>query len=140
MNPYRGWEIYPQIMFDMAVRLKEEYGNIEWFIAENGMGVENEGRFKNEEQIIQDDYRIEFISEHLKWLLKAIEEGANCKGYMLWAFTDNVSPINAIKNRYGLVEINLDDNRNRALKKSAYWYKQVIETKEFEAENDDFYR
>ncbi|OCA86942.1 glycoside hydrolase family 1 protein [Bacillus sp. FJAT-27986] len=140
MNPYRGWEIYPQIMFDMAVRLKEEYGNIEWFIAENGMGVENEGRFKNEEQIIQDDYRIEFISEHLKWLLKAIEEGANCKGYMLWAFTDNVSPMNAFKNRYGLVEINLDDNRNRALKKSAYWYKQVIETKEFEAENDDFYR
>ena len=140
MNPYRGWEIYPQIMFDMAMRMKEEYGNIEWFIAENGMGVENEGRFKNEEQIIQDDYRIEFISEHLKWLLKAIDEGANCKGYMLWAFTDNVSPMNAFKNRYGLVEINVEDHRNRALKKSAYWYKQVIETKEFEAENEDIYR
>ncbi|MEH7381416.1 glycoside hydrolase family 1 protein [Bacillus sp. JJ1533] len=140
MNPYRGWEIYPQIMFDMAMRMKEEYGNIEWFIAENGMGVENEGRFKNEEQIIQDDYRIEFISEHLKWLLKAIEQGSNCTGYMLWAFTDNVSPMNAFKNRYGLVEINLENNRNRALKKSAYWYKQIIETKEFEVENDEFYK
>lgn len=137
MNPYRGWEIFPQIMYDMAIRMKEEYGNIEWFIAENGMGVENEHRFKNEENVIQDDYRIEFISEHLKWLLKAVDEGVNCKGYMLWAFSDNVSPMNAFKNRYGLVEINLEDNRNRTLKKSAYWYKQLIETKQFEAMNDD---
>lgn len=116
MNPFRGWEIYPKIMYDMAKRMQEEYGNIEWFIAENGMGVENEYTFKDNQQIIQDDYRIEFIGEHLKWLIKAVDEGANCKGYMLWAFTDNVSPMNAFKNRYGLVEINLDDDRNRTLK------------------------
>jgi beta-glucosidase/6-phospho-beta-glucosidase/beta-galactosidase len=140
MNPYRGWEIYPRTMYDISIRMKEEYGNIEWFIAENGMGVENEHRFKNEENIIQDDYRIEFISEHLKWLIKGVEEGSNCKGYMLWAFTDNVSPMNAFKNRYGLIEINLEDNRNRSLKKSAYWYQQLIETKQFEAKDDEVYK
>ncbi|RSL33534.1 glycoside hydrolase family 1 protein [Salibacterium salarium] len=140
MNPYRGWEIYPQIMYDMAMRMKDDYGNIEWFIAENGMGVENEQRFKNNDGMIEDDYRIEFISNHLSWLLQAIEEGANCKGYMLWAFTDNVSPMNAFKNRYGLVEVNLEDNRNRALKKSAYWYKNVIETKTFEANDEGIYK
>lgn len=137
MNPYRGWEIYPKIMFDMAMRMKNEYGNIEWFIAENGMGVENEYRFKNDEGIIQDDYRIDFIAEHLKWLIKAVEEGANCTGYMLWAFSDNVSPMNAFKNRYGLVEIDLENNRNRNFKKSAYWYKQIIENKSFLAEDED---
>jgi beta-glucosidase len=140
MNRSRGWEIYPKIMYDMAIRMKEEYGNIEWFVSENGMGVENENRFKNDEDIIQDDYRINFISEHLKWLLKAVEEGSNCKGYMLWSFTDNVSPMNAFKNRYGLVEINLDDYRNRKLKKSAYWYKKLIETKEFEVDNVNEYK
>ncbi|QTM99144.1 family 1 glycosylhydrolase [Sediminibacillus dalangtanensis] len=132
MNPYRGWEIYPQIMYDMALRMKEEYGNIEWFIAENGMGVEKEQRFKNKDGMIEDDYRIEFISDHLKWLLKAVEEGVNCRGYMLWAFSDNVSPMNAFKNRYGLVEINLEDNRNRRLKKSAYWYQKLIAERQFE--------
>ncbi|CDQ38730.1 MULTISPECIES: glycoside hydrolase family 1 protein [Virgibacillus] len=137
MNPYRGWEIYPQIMYDMAIRMKEEYGNIEWFVAENGMGVEGEERFKNEDGIIQDDYRIEFISEHLKWLMKAIVQGVNCTGYMLWAFSDNVSPMNAFKNRYGLVEIDLEANRNRRLKKSAYWFKNLIEERNFEAINDD---
>jgi beta-glucosidase/6-phospho-beta-glucosidase/beta-galactosidase len=140
MNPHRGWEIYPQVMYDIAMRMKGEYGNIEWFIAENGMGVENEHRFKNEEGMIQDDYRIEFISDHLKWLLKGVEEGSNCTGYMLWAFSDNVSPMNAFKNRYGLVEINLEENRNRALKKSAYWLKEVIETKHFEAQDDNIYK
>lgn len=137
MNPFRGWEIFPEIMYDMAIRMKEEYGNIEWFIAENGMGVENEYRYKNEEQVIQDDYRIEFINEHLKWLLKGVEQGSNCTGYMLWAFTDNVSPMNAFKNRYGLVEINLEENRNRNLKKSAYWYRDLIKHRKLHVKNDD---
>ncbi|MBP2071551.1 MAG: 6-phospho-beta-glucosidase [Thermoanaerobacterium sp.] len=132
MNLSRGWEIYPRIMYDMAMRIKNEYGNIEWLVTENGMGVENEGNFKNEDGVIQDDYRIEFISEHLRWLLKAIEEGSNCKGYMLWAFTDNVSPQNAFKNRYGLVEIDLDYNRNRRIKKSGYWYKEVLKNRYFD--------
>ncbi|WP_252315955.1 glycoside hydrolase family 1 protein [Sinobaca sp. H24] len=129
MNPYRGWEIYPPIMYDMAMRMKTEYGNKEWFIAENGMGVENEKRFKNEDNVIQDDYRITFIRDHLAQLLKGIEAGSNCTGYMLWAYSDNVSPMNAFKNRYGLVEIDLENNKKRALKKSAYWFHDVIQTK-----------
>ncbi len=139
MNPHRGWEIYPKIMYDMAMRMKNEYNNIEWFIAESGMGVENEAQYKNEEGIIQDDYRIEFISQHLDWLLRAVNEGSNCIGYMLWAFTDNVSPMNAFKNRYGLVEIDLE-TRNRYLKKSAYFYKDVIKNREFNVIDDEEYK
>ena len=137
MNPHRGWEIYPQIMYDMAMRMKNDYHNFEWFVAESGMGVENEKQYKNESGMIQDDYRIEFISMHLDWLLRGVTEGSNCKGYMLWAFTDNVSPMNAFKNRYGLVEIDLEDNRNRRLKKSAYFYKEIIGKRSFEIETDE---
>ena len=50
---------------------------------------------------VVDDYRIQFISQHLYWLLKAVEEGANCEGYMLWAFTDCISPMNAFKTVMG---------------------------------------
>lgn len=42
MNPFRGWEIYPKIIYDIGMRLKEEYNNVEWIIAESGMGVQNE--------------------------------------------------------------------------------------------------
>ena len=137
MNQSRGWEIYPKVMYDMAIYLKENYGNIPWFVSENGMGQENEDRFMNDQGMVCDDYRIDFIRQHLKWLLKAVEEGANCEGYMLWAFTDCVSPMNAFKNRYGLVRIELNAERTRSLKKSAYWYKTLIEDRVLEVEQEE---
>lgn len=136
MNPFRGWEIGPEIMYDMGIRMRDEYGNMPWFISESGMGVENEQRYRDESGIIQDDYRIDFIKEHLDCAIRAAKEGCNCQGYMLWAFTDNVSPRNAFKNRYGLVEIDLEHNRDRHLKKSAFFYKQTIEQQSFDLEDD----
>ncbi|WP_345828838.1 glycoside hydrolase family 1 protein [Erwinia sp. HDF1-3R] len=137
MNKSRGWEIQPRIIYDMAMRIKNEYGNIPWFVAESGMGIENEVQFKNADGEIQDDYRIEFITEHLYQTLKARAEGANCQGYMLWAFTDNVSPMNAFKNRYGLIEIDLEDNRARRMKKSAHWYRRLRDSRQLVVNLDD---
>lgn len=133
INFSRGWEIYPKGIYDTLKIIQNEYDNIECWITENGMGVENEEQFKDNNGQIQDKYRIEFISEHLAWALKAINEGANCKGYMNWTFTDNLSPINGFRNRYGFVEIDLADNRNRRIKKSGYWVKELMETREFES-------
>ncbi|WNN43576.1 glycoside hydrolase family 1 protein [Winslowiella toletana] len=137
MNKSRGWEIMPQIIFDMAMRIKNEYGNVPWFVAESGMGIENEAQFKNADGEIQDDYRIEFIAEHLYQTLKAREAGANCQGYMLWAFTDNVSPMNAFKNRYGLIEIDLENQRQRRMKKSAHWYRGLRDSHQLTLTLDD---
>jgi 6-phospho-beta-glucosidase/beta-glucosidase len=137
MNKSRGWEIQPGIIYDMAMRIKNEYGNIPWFVAESGMGIENEAQFKDASGEIQDDYRIAFIAEHLYQTLKAREAGANCQGYMLWAFTDNVSPMNAFKNRYGLIEIDLDNQRQRRMKKSAYWYRERRDSRELTLTLDD---
>jgi len=137
MNTSRGWEIYPRIIYDMAMRIKNDYRSIDWFVAESGMGVENEALFRNRDGIIEDTYRIDFISEHLYYTLLAREEGANCHGYMLWAFTDNVSPMNAFKNRYGLIEIDLDDNRARRAKKSAAWFRQLRDERVLTLSVDD---
>ena len=137
MNRSRGWEIYPRIIYDMAMRIKNVYRNFDWFVAESGMGVEIEAQFRNRDGIIDDTYRIDFISEHLYYTLLAREEGANCHGYMLWAFTDNVSPMNAFKNRYGLIEIDLDNQRARRAKKSASWFRQLRDTRRLTLQVDD---
>lgn len=137
MNPSRGWEIYPRIIYDMAMRIKNDYRNIDWFVAESGMGVENEAQYRNRDGVIEDNYRIAFISEHLYYTLLAREEGANCHGYMLWAFTDNVSPMNAFKNRYGLIEIDLENNRARRAKKSASWFRQLRDARLLTLSIDD---
>lgn len=129
MNPYRGWEIYPEAIYDIAINIRDNYKNIDWFISENGMGVEDEDRFRKDSRI-EDDYRIDFIKEHLTYLHKAIEEGANCKGYHLWTFIDNWSWLNAYKNRYGLVEYKLDTGE-RIIKKSGLWFKKLTENNGF---------
>lgn len=133
MNPYRGWEIYEKGIYDICRDIIDNYGNIPFYISENGMGVEGEEAFIDENGKIQDDYRIDFIKDHLKWLHKGIEEGANCKGYHLWTFIDCWSWTNAYKNRYGLIALDLDTQK-RTLKKSAEWFKQLAENNGFEDE------
>ncbi len=81
INPHRGWEIYPRGMYDIAMDIKENYFNIPWFVSENGMGVEGEERFCDENGEIQDDYRIAFLIDHLTMLHRGIEEGSSCFGY-----------------------------------------------------------
>ena len=55
---------------------------------------------------------------------------------MLWAFTDCVSPMNAFKNRYGLVRIELDKQRTRSLKNSAYWYRSLVDDRKLIVEDE----
>ena len=126
MNPYRGWEIYEKGIYDILTNLRENYGNIKCFVSENGMGVEGEERYRDEDGSVQDDYRIDFIAAHLQWMHRALEEGSNVKGYHLWTFMDNWSWSNAYKNRYGFVGLDLA-TQTRTVKKSGHWFKQLIE-------------
>ena len=128
MNPYRGWEIYPKAVYDIAINIRDNYNNIPWYISENGMGVEGEDRYLNSEGIIEDDYRIEFIKEHLEYLHKGIEEGSNCFGYHSWTGIDCWSWCNAYKNRYGFIALDLKTQK-KTIKKSGQWIKEFIEEK-----------
>lgn len=120
MNPYRGWEIYEPGIYDILTNLRVNYGNPRCFISENGMGVENEERFLQDGKI-NDQYRIDFVSDHLKWLHKGIQEGANCLGYHMWTFIDNWSWCNGYKNRYGFIQLDLPSQK-RTIKQSGIWF------------------
>lgn len=133
MNVYRGWEIYPEALYDVAIMIKEEYGNIPWYVSENGMGVADEERFIDENGMIQDDYRIEFMQDHLQELHKGIEAGSNCFGYHTWTFVDCWSWLNGYRNRYGFYRVDLEDNYARSLKKSGLWYRELSKNNGFDA-------
>lgn len=126
VNLDRGWEIYPKALYDIAVNIRDNYKNIPWYVSENGMGVSNEARFKNEAGVIEDDYRIDFVQEHLEWLHKGIEEGSKCFGYHMWTPIDCWSWLNAYKNRYGFISNNIH-TQIKTVKKSGHWFKQVTE-------------
>lgn len=124
MNTSRGWEIYPQGIYDILTDLRLNYGNIPVFISENGMGVENEERWIEAGQV-NDAYRIDFIRQHLIAVHQAINEGSHCFGYHCWTFIDNWSWLNGYKNRYGLYRLDLK-NMQRTPKASAQWYAALI--------------
>jgi 6-phospho-beta-glucosidase len=126
MNTYRGWEIYPEALYDVAIMIRDEYNNIPWYVSENGMGVADEDRFADAAGIIQDDYRIEFITDHLEALHRGIAAGSNCFGYQLWTFVDCWSWLNGYRNRYGFYRVDLETQK-RSPKKSSFWMKEVIE-------------
>ena len=132
MNPYRGWEIYEKGIYDIMIYVRDNYDNIPCFISENGMGVEGEERYINANGQIEDDYRIDFIKDHLRYLHQAIQEGANCLGYHLWTCMDNWSWTNAYKNRYGLIAVDLDKEGQRTIKKSGYFFKELSDRNGFE--------
>ncbi|HEX5351468.1 MAG TPA: glycoside hydrolase family 1 protein, partial [Trichococcus sp.] len=133
MNPYRGWEIYEKGVYDCLINVRDNYGNLPCYISENGMGVEGEERFINADGMIEDDYRIEFVQEHLKYVHQALQEGCNVKGYHMWTCMDNWSWTNAYKNRYGFIAVDLAEEGKRTIKKSGYWFKEVSDNNGFDA-------
>ncbi|MGX7417922.1 glycoside hydrolase family 1 protein [Carnobacterium gallinarum] len=130
MNTSRGIEIYPQGIYDIAMTIKEKYGNIDWFVSENGIGIQGEEAFIENDRV-EDDYRIDFLKEHLVWLHQAIADGSNCLGYHMWTFVDCWSWINAYKNRYGFYRLDLETGK-KTVKKSGLWFKSVSQNNGFD--------
>jgi len=137
-NPYLetsqwGWQIDP---VGLRIVLNEMYDKYEVpiFIVENGLGAKDRvikdesGKIK-----IHDDYRIEYLSEHLKQVYEAIEDGVDIIGFLSWAAMDVVSTTEgSIDKRYGFIYIDLQSDGTGTLerykKDSFFWYKKVIET------------
>jgi beta-glucosidase/6-phospho-beta-glucosidase/beta-galactosidase len=72
-----GWEIYPEGLYNLIIRIKDRWNNIPILITENGIADKS------------DRYRAPFIVSHLKHMKDAIANGANVIGYLHWSFVDN---------------------------------------------------
>lgn len=128
-----GREIYEKGLLDALRLLRDEYGNIKCYVSENGVRMKEEERFIDEKGIVQDDYRIDFIKNHLKMIYHAIKEGCNVNGYHPWTFMDNWSWIRSMTYRYGLIRVD-KDTMERKIKKSGLWYSDVIKNNGFDGE------
>jgi 6-phospho-beta-galactosidase len=119
------WPIYPEGLTDMLVYVKDKYPNYKKiYITENGMGFKDElinGK-------VDDTPRIEYIKEHIIATLKAIDLGVNVQGYFTWSLMDVFSWTNGYNKRYGFFYVDFD-TLERYPKESAYWIKEVSESR-----------
>lgn len=134
-NPYLeesewGWQIDP---LGLRITLNEIYDRYQkpLFIVENGLGAVD---VPSEVGEIQDDYRIDYLSQHIQAMKDAVEkDGVDLLGYTTWGCIDLVSASTGeMKKRYGFIYVDLDNqgegSLKRSKKKSFDWYKQVIAT------------
>uniref|UniRef100_A0A2N9F884 Beta-glucosidase n=1 Tax=Fagus sylvatica TaxID=28930 RepID=A0A2N9F884_FAGSY len=75
---------------------------------------------------LKDSLRIRYHYGHLSYLLKAIKEGVNVKGYYVWSFLDDFEWDAGYTVRFGLTYIDFKNNLKRYLKYSAYWFKMFL--------------
>ncbi len=131
VNPHRdNNEIYPKAVYDIAMDVKNNYGNIKWYLAEIGISMTNELDLMDENKVIDDSFRTELFKEHMIELHRAIEEGSNCFGVHQWTFIDNWSWLNSHKRRYGFYHLDLE-TRNRIVKRHGLWFKELVKNNGF---------
>jgi len=124
-----GWEIDPVGLRLALNQLYDRY-RVPLFVVENGLGAYDK---VEEDGSINDDYRIDYLREHINAMGEAIADGVELMGYTSWGCIDLVSASTGeMSKRYGYIYVDKNDDGSGTLerkkKKSFYWYKNVIAT------------
>lgn len=106
-----GWRTYPKGLFHLLLDLKKY--NKPMFITENGIAN------------ARDDMRERFIREHLFWIQKARETGAEVRGYFYWSLTDTYEWHDGFNPKFGLIEVDFQTQRRR-IRDSAKVFKLIV--------------
>lgn len=132
-NPYLkatewDWQIDPKGLRYTLNHIYDRY-QVPIMVTENGLGARD--TFVNGE--IHDDYRIEYLRQHIEQMRLAIDDGVDLIGYTPWSTMDLVSvSTGEMEKRYGFIYVDKDNSGNGTMKRykkdSFYWYKKVIET------------
>jgi beta-glucosidase len=116
-----GWEIYPQGLTELLVKLQGEYDLPPIYITENGMA--NPDRVQD--GAVTDPQRIDYVQRHLAALKDAMAQGVDVRGYFLWSLMDNFEWNSGYSKRFGIVYVDYA-TQQRIPKASADWYRGFI--------------
>jgi beta-glucosidase len=116
-----GWEIYPQGLTELLLKLKDEYALPPIYITENGMA--NDDHLVD--GVVPDTARIDFVQRHLAALADAQAQGVQVDGYFLWSLLDNFEWNSGYAKRFGIVHVDYA-SQQRTLKDSAKWYRAFV--------------
>ncbi len=124
-----GWEIDPTGLRIALNQLYDRYGK-PLFVVENGLGAIDK---PDSNLYVADDYRINYLRQHIEAMAEAIADGVTLMGYTPWGCIDLVSmSTGEMSKRYGFIYVDLDDtlsgSGDRHKKKSFSWYQKVIAT------------
>ncbi|MFH0271623.1 6-phospho-beta-glucosidase [Vibrio jasicida] len=124
-----GWVIDP---LGLRITMNTLYDRYQkpLFLVENGLGAKDVPDANGE---VQDDYRIDYLRQHVEAMADAITDGVPLMGFTPWGCIDLVAASTGeMSKRYGFIYVDRDNlgngTLNRTPKKSFHWYKRVIES------------
>jgi len=116
-----GWEICPEGLTELLLRLHRDYPLPPVFITENGAAFPDrlvDGR-------VVDTARVRYLQTHIAAVADAIEAGVDVRGYFAWSLLDNFEWASGYAKRFGIVYVDYA-TQQRIPKDSAYWYRDFL--------------
>ncbi|MEA4882226.1 MAG: GH1 family beta-glucosidase [Clostridia bacterium] len=117
-----GWEVYPEGLYDLMMRIKNDYAPASIYITENGAAYPDT---LTPQGTVDDDERLDYIRRHLVQLHRAIQDGVPVDGYFVWSLLDNYEWAHGYAKRFGITYVDYHTQK-RIPKKSALWYRDMI--------------
>jgi beta-glucosidase len=125
-----GFEVWPDALYDMIMRITRDYQRPVLEITENGCSY---GDGPDANGVVDDTRRIDFYRGYLEAVSRAIEDGAQVRGYHAWTLLDNFEWAEGFEQRFGLAWVDFESpQRTRILKESGRWYGRVVAENGFE--------
>lgn len=123
-SAYTGmnWEIYPDGLRSMLMRVARDYAPPAIYITENGAAFDDPDPVDG---VVEDPLRVDFFRQHIDACAAAIGEGVPLKGYFAWSFLDNFEWAEGYRKRFGIVHVDYD-TLARTPKRSALFYRHLI--------------
>ena len=119
---FMNWEVFPDGLRDLLVRLKNDYGDQALYVTENGAAFRDE---PGPDGLIDDAPRQRYFERHFEACHEAVTQGANLKGYFAWSLMDNFEWAEGYEKRFGLTHINFE-TQERRLKRSGEWFRDFL--------------
>jgi beta-glucosidase len=117
-----GWEVYPEGLTQLLVRLHRDYPVPPLYVTENG------GAFRDQLHggRVADADRTRYIAQHIAAVGEAMRQGVRMAGYMVWSLLDNFEWASGYEKRFGIVHVDYA-TQQRTLKDSACWYRDFLQ-------------
>ncbi len=117
-----GWEVYPQGLTDLLMRLSQDYGSPVMYITENGCAYED---VLTPEGEVHDEKRVAYLKDHFCAAYRALEQGVPLQGYFVWSLMDNFEWALGYSRRFGILYVDYE-TVERIPKDSAAYYASVV--------------
>ena len=117
-----GWEVYPDGLHDVLMRVARDYEPAAIYITENGAAFPD---VRVHDGAVHDIERTAYLESYIGAVGRAIAGGAPVKGYFVWSLLDNFEWGFGYSKRFGIVYIDFP-TLERVPKDSFYWYRDLL--------------